>query len=235
MASFETSLLLVKPDGVAKGLVDIIRPMLMARGLVIKEEVAKTLKPGTVKSLYWDISDVRHRDYFPELVEFMSSKPIHIFVVYGFDAVKLVRSIIGKRVPTSGLRAQYAESIIKNVAHGPHTVARAERERKLLLGDETVRQVFVIGGMTVAKKFNSFYEYSRYPVQNMRPKNGAYMFMFPDDIKILDYFIYKMREIIPYPKNMYDILKNGSLDSPTFNKDGIHSDKIFRNDNINFK
>ncbi|RJO60272.1 hypothetical protein C4544_05415 [candidate division WS5 bacterium] len=152
MAAFETSLLLVKPDGVAKGLVDIIRPILRNRGLVIREEVTKTLKPGTVKALYWDISDVRHRDYFPELVEFMSSKPVHIFVVYGFDAVKLVRSIIGKRIPASGLRAQYAESIIKNVAHGPHTVARAEREMNLILGDETVRQVFVIGGMSESGK-----------------------------------------------------------------------------------
>lgn len=88
--------------------------------------------------------------------------------------------------------------------------------------------------MVVAEKFNSFYEYPRYPVQNVRPKKGAYMFMFPDDIKILDYFIYKMRKMIPYPKNMYDVLKKGKLDSPTYNKDGIYSDELFKKDNINF-
>lgn len=88
--------------------------------------------------------------------------------------------------------------------------------------------------MTVAEKFNSFYEYPRYPVQNVRPNKGAYSFMFPEDIKILDYFIYKMREIIPYPKNMYDVLKEGKLNNTTYNKDGIYSDGLFKKDNINF-
>ncbi|MFH0873331.1 MAG: nucleoside-diphosphate kinase [Candidatus Komeilibacteria bacterium] len=152
MHTFEKSMLVVKPDGVEKGLVDLIRQTLRSRGLVIKSEMSKLLKRGTVEALYWDISDVRHRDYFPELIEFMTSSPVHIFVVEGYDAVKVVRSIIGKRVPASGLREQFAEDIIRNVAHGPHSPARAEREMRLLLGDQTVRHVFVIGGMSESGK-----------------------------------------------------------------------------------
>ncbi len=135
MSQFEASMLVVKPDGVEKRLVDPIRQILIRSGLVIKREVRKILKPATVEMLYWDISDVRHRDYFPELVAFMSSSPVHIFVVDGYDAVNKVRHIIGKRMPASGLRAKWAESIIKNVAHGPHTPARAKREIQLLLED----------------------------------------------------------------------------------------------------
>ena len=152
MSQFEVSMLVVKPDGIEKGLVDPIRQILIRSGLVIKQEVRKTLKPATVEMLYWNISDVRHRDYFPELIAFMSSSPVHIFVVDGYDAVNKVRQIIGKRVPTFGLRARWAESIIRNVAHGPHTPARAKREIQLLLEEHNTRKVFVIGGMSESGK-----------------------------------------------------------------------------------
>ena len=152
MSQFEVSMLVVKPDGVERGLVDSIRQILIQNGLVIKLEARKTLKPATVEMLYWNISDVRHRDYFSELVAFMSSSPVHIFVVDGYDAVNKVRQIIGKRVPASGIRARWAESIIKNVAHGPHTPARAKREMQLLLEDYSMRKVFVIGGMSESGK-----------------------------------------------------------------------------------
>ena len=152
MSQFEVSMLVVKPDGVERGLVNSIRQILIQNGLVIKREACKTLKPATVEMLYWNISDVRHRDYFSELVAFMSSSPVHIFVVDGYDAVNKVRQIIGKRVPASGIRARWAESIIKNVAHGPHTPARAKREMQLLLEDYSMRKVFVIGGMSESGK-----------------------------------------------------------------------------------
>lgn len=152
MSQFEVSMLVVKPDGVEKGLVDPIRQILVRSGLVIKQEVCKTLKPGTVETLYWNISDVRYRDYFPELVAFMSSSPVHIFIVDGYDAVSKVRQIIGKRVPTSGIRAKWAESIIKNVAHGPHNLARARREIDLLINERSARRVFMIGGMSESGK-----------------------------------------------------------------------------------
>jgi nucleoside-diphosphate kinase len=152
MSQFEVSMLVVKPDGVERGLVDPIRQILIRNGLVIKREDYKTLKPATVEMLYWNISDVRHRDYFSELVTFMSSSPVHIFVVDGYDAVNKVRQIIGKRVPASGIRARWAESIIRNVAHGPHTPARAKREMQLLLEDYSMKKVFVIGGMSESGK-----------------------------------------------------------------------------------
>ena len=152
MSQFEVSMLMVKPDGVERGLVNSIRQILIQNGLVIKLEARKTLKPATVEMLYWNISDVRHRDYFSDLVAFMSSSPVHIFVVDGYDAVNKVRQIIGKRVPASGIRARWAESIIKNVAHGPHTPARAKREMQLLLEDYSMRKVFVIGGMSESGK-----------------------------------------------------------------------------------
>lgn len=152
MNQFETSVLVVKPDGVEKGLVDPIRQIIIDGGLSIKREVRKTLRPATVEMLYWKINNVRHRDYFPELVTFMSSSPVHIFIVEGDDAVRKVRQIIGKRKPASGIRAMWAENIIKNIAHGPHTPERAKREIQLLLEEYSVKKVFIIGGMSESGK-----------------------------------------------------------------------------------
>lgn len=132
----EISFLLVKPDGVAKGLVGAIRDIILSSGLVIMEELKKTISPDTAEKLYWEISDIRQRDYFPDLIIFMSSGPIHIFIVQGTEAVSEVRKIIGKRDSSYGIRRLWSEDIIHNVAHGPHTSERAKEEIKLLTGKE---------------------------------------------------------------------------------------------------
>jgi len=136
MSKQEISMLVVKPDGVAKGLVDEIRQIILSYNLEIVEEAVETLNPGTVEKLYWEIDDIRHRDYFSQLIEFMSSAPVHIFIVQGIDAVSKIRAIIGKRMPASGIRQRWAESIIHNVAHGPHSPERAKEEIFLLTGKE---------------------------------------------------------------------------------------------------
>ncbi|MFA6198239.1 MAG: nucleoside-diphosphate kinase [Patescibacteria group bacterium] len=130
MCAVERSMLLVKPDGVAKGLVDRIRELIVAAQLRVVEERRKTITVATATELYREFS---HRDYFPELVEFMASAPLHIFIVEGEDAIRKVREIIGKREPASGIRMLWAESIIRNVAHGPHTPAESEEQTRLLM------------------------------------------------------------------------------------------------------
>jgi nucleoside-diphosphate kinase len=145
-------MLLVKPDGVTKGLIEPIRQIIINNGLTIKQEVRKTLRPGTAEMLYWNIDGMQHREYFPELVVFMSSSPIHIFIVEGFDAVHKIRQIIGKRGSSKGIRATWAEDIIHNVAHGPHTQERAEKEIKFLLEEYNMKKIFLIGGMSESGK-----------------------------------------------------------------------------------
>ena len=154
MYAKEISMLLVKPDGVSKGLTESIRDIILSQGLIIIEEIDKILRPETAKKLYWDVSDVRHRDYFPQLTEFMSSSPVHIFIVEGANAVKTVRFIIGKREPPSGIRQLWAEDIIRNVAHGPDGLENAGKEIKIVLEREVCRlkKVFLIGGMSESGK-----------------------------------------------------------------------------------
>jgi len=83
----------------------------------------------------------------------------------------------------------------------------------------------------IIERFNPFYEIARYQVQrNFRPKGGKYMFLFPDDIYPLDYFVFKMRELLPYPKNMWNVLKEGR---PLEILNDVAA-SFFKENNINF-
>ena len=79
--------------------------------------------------------------------------------------------------------------------------------------------------------FEPFYEFARYPVQNIRPKDGLYMMSFPRDMEILDYFVYKMNEVLS-PNEDWSYI-NHKLFSTKQQKPDFYS-KFF-DDNINFE
>lgn len=127
----ETTILLVKPDGVANGYVDVIRSIILAFKLNIEDDFQRQLSSDEVVMMYTGVGNITGRDYFPELVEYMSGSPSHVFVVSGDQSISTIREIIGKRNPPSGIRAWWSEDIIRNVAHGPHNVAEAQQHLKL--------------------------------------------------------------------------------------------------------
>jgi len=147
---FEVSVLLVKPDGVEKGLINQIREIILSHRLIILHERTRLLTGGEAYLVYKEFSA---RDYFSELITFMSSSPVHYFVVGGEGAIQVVRKIIGKREPASGIRARWADSIIRNVAHGPHTIDEANELIHILTKREyLMKKVFFIGGMSESGK-----------------------------------------------------------------------------------
>lgn len=60
----------------------------------------------------------------------------------------------------------------------------------------------------IIQKFDPFNEVARYPVQNVRPKDG-YGFFYPLDIYMLDYFVFQMRKVLSVPKTTWDIFDEG--------------------------
>jgi HEPN domain-containing protein len=61
----------------------------------------------------------------------------------------------------------------------------------------------------IVRRFDPYYEVGRYPVQHIRPRTGTHCSTFPDDIFILDYFVYQMRLILPVPENTWDMFREG--------------------------
>ena len=130
--SAERTLVLVKPDGVSRGLVGEIISRLEAKGLALVALELRTLEKVTAETHYGEHAT---KPFFGELVEFITSGPLVALVVEGPRAIEGVRGLMGatdpvKAVPGS-IRGDYALEIGQNLVHGSDSPESAAREIEL--------------------------------------------------------------------------------------------------------
>lgn len=123
----QQTLIIVKPDGLARGLVGQILHSLKTHSLVVIDSATTLLPRQWVEKLY---TLERNEVYFTEVVEWVSSAPVLFLKVKGPDAIARVKWQIIGRYP-NGIRGQHSENWIKNVAHVPDSENSAERELNL--------------------------------------------------------------------------------------------------------
>ncbi|MBU2603575.1 MAG: nucleoside-diphosphate kinase [Actinobacteria bacterium] len=125
----ERTLVLVKPNGVERGLVGEVTARFERRGFVLKGLKLLRAAPELAEEHY---EEHREKAFFGELVAFLTSGPIVAMVVEGVSAVQVARSMMGATDPVSAapgtIRGDYALEIGENVVHGSDSVASAERE-----------------------------------------------------------------------------------------------------------
>jgi nucleoside-diphosphate kinase len=125
----ERTFVMVKPDGVTRGLV----------GEVIRRIETKGYKLGAVKMFTIDEALAKEhygehvaRPFFGELVSFIISGPVVAMIVEGDDAVAGMRRIMGATNPieaTPGsIRGDFASVISENIVHGSDSPDSATRE-----------------------------------------------------------------------------------------------------------
>lgn len=125
----ETTLVLVKPDGVRRGLV----------GEVVARIERKNLKIVAMQMLRID-EDLARRHYsahvdkpfFPGLLEFITSGPVVALAVQGDSAVEVVRNLMGatdpKKAAPGTIRGDFGLVVTENLVHGSDAVESAEHE-----------------------------------------------------------------------------------------------------------
>jgi len=127
--AIERTLVLVKPNGVERGLVGEVTARFERRGFVLKGLKLLRAAPELAEEHY---EEHREKAFFGELVAFLTSGPIVAMVVEGVSAVQVARSMMGATDPVSAapgtIRGDYALEIGENVVHGSDSVASAERE-----------------------------------------------------------------------------------------------------------
>lgn len=124
----EETLVIVKPDAIAKGLVGLLIEKLEENGLRVLEAARVVLPSHTARDLYSGLEKERQ---FEAATKWIASAPVLLLKVEGPDAIVRVKyRIIGKY--PSGIRGSYSEDSIKNVAHSATDAAAVERELKLL-------------------------------------------------------------------------------------------------------
>ncbi|XP_047256880.1 probable nucleoside diphosphate kinase 5 isoform X4 [Capsicum annuum] len=96
----ERTLAIIKPDGVSGNHTDSVKETILNHGFKITEESFIQLDEDRVKSFYAEHSS---RNFFPSLIEYMTSGPVLIMVLEKGNAIADWRTLIG---PTDPLRAK---------------------------------------------------------------------------------------------------------------------------------
>jgi nucleoside-diphosphate kinase len=132
----QRTLVLVKPDGVKKGLI----------GEIISRLEKKGLKIAAMRMLQMDKALARKhyavhdgKPFFAGLVDFITSGPIVAVVVEGEKSVEVVRKLMGETDPVKAapgtIRGDYGLDIGENLIHGSDSEENAQNEISLFFPD----------------------------------------------------------------------------------------------------
>ena len=124
-----TTLMMIKPDAVENGHIGNILQKVLSSGFQIKALKLTQLSLNDAERFY-EIH--KGRDFFNDLVSFMSRGPIVVAVLKKKNAVNSFRNLIGSTDPSEAaegtIRKLYASSIGENAVHGSDSDENAEIE-----------------------------------------------------------------------------------------------------------
>jgi nucleoside-diphosphate kinase len=125
----EKTYLMVKPDGVQRGLVGEIVKRLEQKGFQL---VAAKLLVVTPEQAAYHYEEHKGKSFYQELIDFITSGPSFAMVWQGDQVIALSRALIGKTntldaIPGT-IRGDYAVHTGMNIIHGSDSPASAERE-----------------------------------------------------------------------------------------------------------
>jgi nucleoside-diphosphate kinase len=132
----QRTLVLVKPDGVKKGLTGEIISRLEKKGLKIAA-MRMLQMDKTLARKHYAVHD--GKPFFAELVDFITSGPIVAVVVEGDKSVEVVRKLMGETDPVKAapgtIRGDYGLDIGENLIHGSDSEENAQKEIALFFPD----------------------------------------------------------------------------------------------------
>ena len=133
----ERTLILVKPDGVERGLAGEILARFERRGFTMRGAKLVRVTDDLAARHYAEHAE---KPFFGELVEFITSGPTLALVLEGDGAIATARSTIGATDPaqsaSGSIRGDLALSMPNNLVHGSDSAESAEREGALWFRDD---------------------------------------------------------------------------------------------------
>jgi nucleoside-diphosphate kinase len=128
----ETTLVLVKPDGMQRGLAGEVIARLERRGLELRGASLLKVSKTMAREHY---AEHRGKPFFAGLVEFITSEPVLALAVSGESAISVVRDMMGATNPLDSapgtIRGDFALELQENIVHGSDSKASARRELAL--------------------------------------------------------------------------------------------------------
>jgi nucleoside-diphosphate kinase len=135
----ERTFVMVKPDGVQRGLVGEVIRRIEARGLKL---AAMKLMQVDKKLAETHYGEHKGKPFYQGLVDFIISGPVVAMVVEGPNAIAAMRAVNGATNPLNAgpgtIRGDYAVDIGRNIVHASDSADTAAREVKLWFADKEV-------------------------------------------------------------------------------------------------
>lgn len=135
----EKTLLIIKPDGVERGLVGEILGRIERKGLklaALKLEKIDNEKAGK------HYAEHKGKPFYLDLIEFITSSPVVLAVIEGEKAIATARKMAGAtralEAEAGTIRGDFAMDTTKNIVHTSDSVESAEREIKNFFREEEI-------------------------------------------------------------------------------------------------
>ena len=132
----ERTLSIIKPDGVGKGLIGEVIRRFEKEGIRIAAMRMFRLTRREAEGFY---AVHRERPFFGSLTEFISSGPVVVMVLEGDDVIARNRALMGatdpKKAEKGTIRADFADSVERNIVHGSDAPETAETEIRYFFGE----------------------------------------------------------------------------------------------------
>jgi nucleoside-diphosphate kinase len=133
----ERTFVMVKPDGVQRGLVGEIISRFEKKGIKL---VGMKLVSVDRKLAEEHYGVHRGKPFFEPTVSYITSSPVIAMVLEGLNAVEMVRGMMGKTDPQKAemgtIRGDYGQFIGRNIVHGSDSLENAKKEISLWFSDE---------------------------------------------------------------------------------------------------
>ncbi len=133
----EQTFVMIKPDGVDRGLVGEVLRRFEERGLELRALKFMEVSRALAEEHYGVHAD---KPFYPALIEYITSGPAVASVWEGPNAVEAVRATMGATNPAEAapgtIRGDYCLHIDRNLVHGSDAPETAEREIALFFSDE---------------------------------------------------------------------------------------------------
>ncbi len=131
----EHTFIMVKPDGVARGLVGEVISRFERKGLTLERIRGLTISEEMARTHY---EEHLEKPFFPDLLEFITSGPVVAMEWSGENAISTCRTLMGATNPqdaTPGtIRGDYGLMVTENLVHGSDGPESAKRELEIFFG-----------------------------------------------------------------------------------------------------
>ncbi|MCC6044074.1 MAG: nucleoside-diphosphate kinase [Acidilobaceae archaeon] len=132
----ERTLVVVKPDGVRRGLVGEVISRFERKGFRLKA-LKMTWMTREQAEQFYEVH--RGKPFYEELVKFVTSGPVVAMILEGESAISVARIMIGvtdgRKAQPGTIRGDYSLSILENIVHASDSEESFYREYKVLFSD----------------------------------------------------------------------------------------------------